>query len=102
MAKQIKARQLTGFWELTRGLIGYQKPLPMYFKTRWGIHTFGVRFPLDILILDKNQRVVRMEKGLNPCRIYVWPPVNDGVLELPAGTIEKKRIKTGDIINISW
>jgi len=38
----------------TIGLIGHDNPEPIMFYTKFGIHTFGLKFPIDVLILDKN------------------------------------------------
>lgn len=35
------------------GLIGTNKIQSIYFSTRWGIHTFGVKKPLTIIICSK-------------------------------------------------
>lgn len=80
------------------GLIGKKNIRPIYFETRWGIHTFGVRFPIDVVILDTNQTIVRIKQHLKPNRIFIWNPKYKWVLELPAGMIEKEKIKIGEKI----
>ncbi len=84
--------------EKSVGLIGKSKPYPLLFKTRFGIHTFGVRFPLDILILDKNFVVRVVRKSLKQGRLFFWNPFYDTVIELPIGTIKKNRIRVGNKI----
>ena len=81
------------------GLIGAKEPRALLLKTRFGIHTFGVRFPLDILILDKQHKVVKIKRSLETYRLFFWNQQFDTVIELPHGTIEKKDIKLGDSIN---
>ena len=51
------------------GLIG-KDPTPLFFKTRFGIHTFGVITPIDVLILDKNYKVVKI-KALLPLGLFI-------------------------------
>lgn len=82
------------------GLIGAKDPRPVLLKTRFGIHTFGVRFPIDVVIVDKNNRVVKMVKSLKPNRIFLWNPSFDTVLELPAGEIESLKIKMGEMAKL--
>jgi hypothetical protein len=53
----LRVKILTGI-ESVLGLMGNKKPGSVFFNTRFGIHTFGVRFPIDILILDKDNKVV--------------------------------------------
>jgi hypothetical protein len=92
----IKAHRLTNIWEKTKGLIGAETAVPIYFDTRWGIHTFGVKFPIDILILNNSNQVVKKAENLKPNRIWLWNPIYKIVLELPAGEIKRLRVKMGD------
>ena len=96
----VKASELKSFDQKSKGLIGAEKARAVFFKTHFGIHTFGVKFPIDIVILDKGNRVVQIKKGLKPNRIFFWNPKFEKVLELPVGEIEKKGIKKGEIINL--
>ena len=95
---KIKVKVLQSPAEKIMGLINCKKAYPVFFKTRWGIHTFGVRFPIDVLILDSELKVVKTVTGLLPGRIFLWPPVYENVVELPAGEVRKLKIKTGDKI----
>ena len=69
-------------------------------ETRFGIHTFGLKYPIDVLILDNGNKVVFLKKNLMPWRIFLWNPIYDKVLELPQGTIDKKKIKINDAVNL--
>ncbi len=82
------------------GLIGQEKSHSLFIKTHFGIHTFGLKFPIDVLILNNENRVVSLKKNLKPKRIFVWNPIYEKVVELPEGTIEKKRIIMHDTINL--
>ncbi len=82
------------------GLIGKDKPQTLMIKTRFGIHTFGLKFPIDVLILDKFNKVVLIKNNLAPNKIFVWNPKYESVIELPNGTIEKKEIKINDEISL--
>jgi uncharacterized membrane protein (UPF0127 family) len=94
----IKVKKLRTMAEKTVGLIGVNPVYPVYFTTRWGIHTFGVLTPIDVLILDKNNRVVCICKHLKPNRLFFWNPNFNRVLELPPGEIGKKSISIGNQI----
>jgi uncharacterized membrane protein (UPF0127 family) len=84
------------------GLLSRSKFEPgegLLFDRCYGIHTIGMRFPIDVLFLDKDYRVIRAVNSLPPFRtctvrkaIYV--------LELPAGTIEQTGTETGDQVQI--
>ncbi len=79
-----------------------KKAYPVLFRTRFGIHTFGMRFPIDVLVLDSKNVVVVLKKQLNPNRIFIWNPRFDTVIELPEGEIEKLKIQKGSAIKIIY
>jgi uncharacterized membrane protein (UPF0127 family) len=83
-----------------RGLIGEDNPKSLYLETRWGIHTFGMKYSLDILILDSNWGVKKIVECLKPNRVLFWNPKYFRVLELPAGTIKNSTTTIGDIFTI--
>lgn len=47
------------------------------------IHTFGMRFPLDVLFLDAEGRVIDLRRGVPPGR-FVRSPSAVAALELPS------------------
>ena len=55
-----------------KGLLGEKTPQAIVFNTRFGIHTFFLHFPIDVVILNKNGRIVTLRKGLKPNRIFFW------------------------------
>lgn len=87
--------------EKSVGLIGAKRPYPVFFTTRWGIHTFGVRIAIDVLILDSNNHVAVIRHSLPPNRFLFWNPIYNRVIELPPGTIMKRGITVGDQIALS-
>jgi uncharacterized membrane protein (UPF0127 family) len=83
-----------------KGLIGEDNLKSLYLETRWGIHTFGMKYSLDILILDSNWSVKKIVEGLKPNRVLFWNPKYFCVLELPAGTIKNSTTTIGDIFAV--
>lgn len=51
------------------------------------IHTFFMRFSLDVVFLDKELRVVKAIEGLKPWRLSPWVWGAHSVLELAAGAL---------------
>jgi uncharacterized protein len=47
------------------------------------VHTFGMRFPLDLIFLDADGRVIELRREVPPRRV-VRCRAADSVLELPA------------------
>jgi uncharacterized membrane protein (UPF0127 family) len=89
----LKVRIYKSIKDRTFGLIGHNVPEPVMFFTRFGIHSFGLKFPIDVLILDKNNKVVKFAKNLKPNHLFFWPPKFNKVLELPSGFILNNKIK---------
>lgn len=80
------------------GLLKYKTPRAMLLKTHFGIHTFGMRYPIDVLILNEQNHVVAIKENMKPNTIFVWNPNYETVLELPPGTIKKAKTILGDTI----
>lgn len=97
---KIRAKKLVTLAEKSRGLIGADPVYAVYFTTRWGIHTFGMKATIDVVILDEEFLVVSLAT-LPPNRIYIWNPKHRHVLELPEGQIKKYGIFAGSAISIT-
>ncbi len=96
----LKLRRLVTLKERAVGLIGQKEITPVIFETRFGIHTFGLKSPIDVLILDSQKRVVVLKESLLPNRIFLWNPRYKIVLELPVETIKKYNLKKGSEIQL--
>lgn len=60
------------------------------------VHTFGMMFSFDLVMIDKDFRVVGFRELLKPWRI-VWPNLKaESVIELPVHTIFRSRTEIGD------
>jgi uncharacterized membrane protein (UPF0127 family) len=66
-----------------------------------GIHTIGMKFPIDVLFLDKNCVILAIVSGMMPYRISGVQLRAFSVLELPSGTIKKSQTEVGDKLEIS-
>lgn len=91
----------TGFWERLVGLIG-KPPLPsgecLWIDPCNGIHTFGMRFPLDVLVLDESARVLRIHTSLRPWRVSLPVRGAHSVVEMAAGTLSQLPLSIGDLV----
>lgn len=65
----------------------------------YGIHTFGMRFPIDVLFLDKDLHVIRAVKALPPYRTCIVKK-SVYVLEVPVGALDASHTGEGDQIQI--
>ena len=62
------------------------------------VHMYGMRFPLDIAILDANRAVVAAYRSLPPGSRTRWHRDAVHALELPAGTLESSGTAVGDVL----
>src|SRR5215831_8291148 len=90
-------------------LVGLMATKPEHFqggKGLWivpcrGVHTLGMRFPIDVVYLDHQQDVVHMEEGLRPWSVAPVKIRAKSVLELPPQTLRTTGTCIGDRIEIA-
>jgi uncharacterized membrane protein (UPF0127 family) len=83
-----------------RGLLGRSSLEPgsgMLIDAAPSVHMFFMRFPIDVLFLDRDWRVVRVVHGLRPWRV-AGARRAVAALELPAGTAAEAGIEEGDVL----
>jgi len=98
---KIKVKLATSLWDSFFGLIDKRNTPPMQFRTRFGIHTFFLSYPIDILVLDSELRVKVTKKNLLPFNFFFYNPTYYNVIELEAGFIAKNKINLGDKIELT-
>jgi len=64
------------------------------------VHTFFMKFPIDILFVARDGRVVKMCERCRPWRLALRPGAF-AVIELPAGALEPSGTRVGDRLEIS-
>lgn len=94
-------REARTFSENARGLLGTHAPTPTFFRTRWGIHTFGMRYPIDVIVCDRNFQVRAIKTRLEPYRFFFWNPSYPYVFELPIGDIARSGTVLGNTLKIT-
>lgn len=63
------------------------------------IHTAFMRFPIDVLFLDRAGRVLRAVPDVHPWRVRMtWRGF--AVVELPAGTLSASDTRPGDAVEL--
>jgi uncharacterized protein len=60
------------------------------------IHTVGMLFSFDLVMIDKDFRVVNVKEMVRPFRIVLPKLRAESVLELPAHTVFRSRTEIGD------
>ena len=59
------------------------------------VHTFFMKFPIDLVYLDKQRKVRKVRHAVPPWRLSACLAAHS-ILELPAGTVEKSGTLRGD------
>lgn len=81
------------------GLLGRRELPPgggLLIRPSSGVHTFAMRFPIDVVTLDRRQQIFSLQPHLQPWRISRLNLKIRSVLELPPGTIERSGLQVGD------
>lgn len=65
----------------------------------WMIHTAFMRFPIDVLFVGRDGRVVRIAEDVQPWRMAASMRARR-VIELPAGTVSRHHIAIGDALRL--
>lgn len=96
----VDVREAKSLKERVVGLIGKPEAHGILLRTRFGIHTFGLRYPIDVVVLNHKNEIVKVKNSLKPHKFFFWSPEYTKVLELPAGSIEKNGLKLGTVVKI--
>lgn len=93
----------TSPFQRLRGLIGRSALGPgegMIIIPCHGVHTFMMRFPIDVLYASRAGQVVRAVPDLVPNRVGPVVPQAAYVVELPAGTLAATGTEVGDQLEV--
>jgi uncharacterized membrane protein (UPF0127 family) len=92
-------------WTRFRGLMAtdvsaFPAGSGLWLNPSHGVHTFAMRFPIDVVYLDRDRIVVHLEESLKPWRVAAVKANATSVLELPPGVIRETETAVGDQIDI--
>lgn len=94
-------------WSRLRGLMGTDAASFPAGKGLWivpcrGVHTLGMRFPIDVVYLNGDRVIVHIEENLRPWRMAAVRLKAATVLELPSSMVRKTGTSLGDEIDIEF
>lgn len=84
--------------ERARGLLGrtsLDADEGLWISPSRGVHTCGMRFPIDLVALDATGTIIDSVAGLQPWRVRLPRSNVVGVLELPAGCLRRTETRLG-------
>lgn len=94
------AQLATSFLERLLGLLDSRNSRYLIFRTRFGLHTFFLETPIDVILLDNQNRIVKLKPRLFPNHLFLYHPRYTTVIEMPFGTITKFDLSLNDKIFI--
>lgn len=95
------ARLCRGFSKYIGLMFSKKKTLVFEFKKEEmiPIHMFFVFFPICLIYLDKNKRVVEIKRNLEPFSYYTPKNKAKYLIEVPNGMIDKTKTGVRDRLN---
>jgi uncharacterized membrane protein (UPF0127 family) len=94
-----------GHWSRLCGLIGkspenFREGQGLWIVPCRGVHTLGMRFPIDVVYLTRENVVLHLEQSLPPWRFAPVRLQATSVLELPENTLRATGTTIGDELEI--
>ena len=90
-------------WTRVRGLLGRPRPRHgegLMLNPCRAVHTLGMSYPIDVIFLDRDGRVVALYPELRPGRFTAWHSRATFALEVPPGTIAASGTAPDD--RVAW
>jgi uncharacterized membrane protein (UPF0127 family) len=87
----------------SKGLLGRDCLAPgeaLWISPCEAVHTFWMRFPIDLVYLDRRKRIRKLVSDLPAWRLSACLRAHS-VIELPAGTIRRTSTALGDTLEFS-
>jgi len=94
-------------WSRLRGLMAtdpkeFSSGCGLWIVPCRGVHTLGMRFPIDVVYLDGDKKVLYLQAKLQPWRMAPVRLKAATVIELPSGTLDETHTEVGDSIEIEF
>ena len=93
----------TSFWQRLIGLLGRKELAPS--KALWihrcrSIHTFFMRFPIDVVFVDKQLKVCKVIQNIKPFRLASAYFCGHSVFEFSSPHPVLKELQRGDMLYV--
>ena len=92
-----------GYWTRLRGLLGRPEPITgegLLITPSTGVHMYGMKYSLDVLLFDGKGQVVALYPELSPGKRTKVHGSARFALEVPVGVIERSETQEGD--RLEW
>ena len=64
------------------------------------IHTWFMRYPIDVVFIDRGHRVTKVVECLGPWRAVFWAPGSRDCIELRSGALAESGTTVGDQLEV--
>jgi len=91
-------RMARTFWSRFRGLMftsEFRTGTALHIQPCQSIHTFFMRYSIDVLYLDSNLRVIAVEENVKPGKFGRIHSKASSVIELPIGKVYETKTEIG-------
>ena len=99
----LRVRTALSFGERLVGLIGRSELAALdglWIQPCDRVHTFAMRFAIDLIMLDRQGRIVALSETLLPWRLGPRGQQKGVALELATGSIARLRLRVGDQLTL--
>lgn len=100
----LKVSLANTFFTRARGLL-FSPPLKenegLWIKPCNSVHTFFMSYPIDVVFLDSQNRIMCINKSMPPWRTSRIVKGAKSVLEINSGAAEKLRLEIGDSLDFA-
>lgn len=99
-----QGRMANNSWTRLRGLIGVRELRQgegIVIDPCHGVHCMFMSIPIDVVYVDKQHRVVALDRAMKPWKIGKVYRNSQYVIEGPVGTIEQSKTQIGDQLALS-
>ncbi len=93
------------FWLRLKGLLttaSLEKGEGLTLVGEKSIHTLFMGFPIDVIYVDKEYKIIRADVNMVPYRLGPFLARSVYVLEMPVGTINQTASKVGDQLKFEY
>lgn len=101
LQQRVEVTVADGFWSRALGLLP-RKSLPSHsallIKPCKDVHTWFMRFGIDVLFLDKNNKIIGIKENVLPYRFVLGPKGTANVLEMAANAAALHKLNLNDTL----
>jgi uncharacterized protein len=97
-----RVRSAQTFMQRLRGLMFTKALEPgagLHLQPCRSIHTFFMRYAIDVIYLNAESRIVALDLEMPPGRLGSLHPGTVSVVELPAGSLRQAQLKVGQTVH---